>query len=175
MDKEINEYYLPLLKYISKRVKNRHDAEDLTQDVFYKLSVADKSDIGNLKSWIYTIARNSIIDYYRTKKDNTTTLDDTYISDNSAPEAYDIAELGRCIVPFIEKLPEDYKTVITLSELEGIPQKDIATILNMNYTTVRSRVQRGRAKLKKMFTNCCSFEFDEKRNRHTLSAKPKKI
>ena len=60
-----------------------------------------------------------------------------------------------CINQFIQELPENYRTIMVLSELEGVPQKEIATQLNINYTTVRSKVQRGRKKLKKLISDCC--------------------
>ena len=68
MQKQIEQLYNPLFLYIKKRVNDQLDAEDLTQEVFYKLSNSKNSEIKNIKSWMYTIAKNSIIDYYRKHK-----------------------------------------------------------------------------------------------------------
>ncbi len=56
---------------------------------------------------------------------------------------------------FINELPEEYHHLMNLSELENMSQKEIAQQFDMNYTTVRSKIQRGRKKLKDVFTDCC--------------------
>ncbi len=128
----------------------------MTQEVFLKLSKSDSDKINNVKSWVYTIAKNTITDYYRKRKIYTEELEDKVImedyNDNNA-----VQELSTCITSYIEKLPEDYREIMRLSELENIPQKDIAVRLDMNYVTVRSKVQRGRRKLRDIFTECCNI------------------
>ena len=154
MISDIDKYYNPLLGYIKKRVYLAEDAEDLTQEVFLKLSKSDLSTIENVKAWIYQIAKNSIIDYYRAKKKKLERLESDFINETK-DEANAIEELSQCIVPFIEKLPEEYSTLLKLSDLDNVPQKVIAEKMNMNYVTVRSKIQRGRKKLKEMFAECC--------------------
>lgn len=68
MQQQVVQLYNPLLNYVKKRVRNMEDAEDLTQDVFLKLAKSDEQQVNNLKSWVYTIARNTITDYYRKKQ-----------------------------------------------------------------------------------------------------------
>ena len=68
MGQQIAELYQQLSLYIKKRVNNQADAEDLTQEVFYKLSKSDRDHVKSIKSWVYTIAKNTITDYYRKKK-----------------------------------------------------------------------------------------------------------
>jgi len=111
--------------------------------------------VGNLKNWVYSIARNTIIDYYRKKKEFTSEIGEAvYIHEE---DSKDVAiELGQCISSFISELPEDYKTIMILSEIEGISQKDISEQLGMNYVTVRSKIQRGRKKLKVLISDCCT-------------------
>ncbi|NAS12197.1 sigma-70 family RNA polymerase sigma factor [Poritiphilus flavus] len=154
MLKEINNYYDPLLGYVKKRVDNTMDAEDLTQEIFLKLSRSDLETVENLKSWMYRIAKNTIIDYYRARQKK---LEDLVIdlSNESLDDENTIEELSRCILPFIEKLPEEYRTLLKLSELDNIPQKQISEQMNMNYVTVRSKIQRGRKKLRQIFEECC--------------------
>lgn len=154
MEKEIEQFYNPLFLYIRKRVNNKMDAEDLTQEVFYKFSKSWNTDVENAKSWIYTIAKNTITDYYRTHKKSTKDLDEvTFEESQEDRKAFE--ELSTCILPFVEKLPEEYRTVIKLSELEDVSQKEIAERLDLNYETVRSKVQRGRKKLKGLISECC--------------------
>lgn len=154
MRNEINKLYGPLLGYVKKRVDNIMDAEDLTQEIFLKLSRSDWETVENLKSWMYRIAKNTIIDYYRAKKRKLEVLENDF-SNESLDDENVIEELSQCIVPFVERLPEEYRTLLKLSELENVPQKKISEQMNMNYVTVRSKIQRGRKKLRQMFAECC--------------------
>ncbi|PRX56304.1 sigma-70 family RNA polymerase sigma factor [Flagellimonas meridianipacifica] len=156
MGGDISKYYGPLLGYIQKRVHLFEDAEDLTQEVFLKLSKSDLNSIGNVKAWMYKIAKNTIIDYYRSKKRKWERLENDFINE-SLDETNAIEELSPCIAPFIEKLPEEYRMLLKMSDLENIPQKVIAETMDMNYVTVRSKIQRGRKKLKEMFAECCQI------------------
>lgn len=156
MDHYISEFYKPLFLFVHKRVRSRADAEDLTQDVLYKLVASNHDTVQNVKSWIYTIAQNTIIDYYRKKRmpiEDIATVEDTLPNAEEDLQAWQ--DMGTCIIPFIAQLPEEYRIVMQLSEIEGMPQKELAKQLGMNYTTLRSKVQRGRKKLKQLITECC--------------------
>lgn len=155
MEQQIEQLYNPIFLYVKKRVNIKEDAEDLTQDVFFKLSKSDNSNIDSIKSWVYTIAKNTITDYYRKKKTFTTEIEDIAFENENDDENAGL-ELSKCVVEYINKLPEEYRSIMTLSELEEIPQKEIAELLDMNYVTVRSKVQRGRKKLKGLISDCCT-------------------
>ena len=156
MEKEIAQYYGPLFLYVRKRVNNTLDAEDLTQEVFYKFSKSWNTEVQHAKSWLYTIAKNTITDYYRTNKKADQDLVKVIVEDAKEDKSA-FEELSTCILPFVEKLPEEYRTIVKLSELEDVPQKKIAEQLDMNYVTVRSKVQRGRKKLKTLIADCCQI------------------
>lgn len=156
MERQIEQLYKPLFLYVRKRVNHQEDAEDLTQEVFYKLSKSDSDNIKSVKNWLYSIAKNTIIDYYRKKKVITTDeIEEISYTDDFSEEDI-VYKMSKCISEFINELPEDYRYIMTLSELEETPQKEIAEQLNMNYITVRSKIQRGRKKLKHLFSNCCA-------------------
>ncbi|MFC1614834.1 sigma-70 family RNA polymerase sigma factor [Gemmatimonadota bacterium] len=72
-------------------------------------------------------------------------------------------EMNQCIRDFIEKLPESYKSVVVLSELEGLKNREIADILGVSVDTVKIRLHRARAKLKKELESHCDF-YRDKRN-----------
>ena len=57
-------------------------------------------------------------------------------------------------------LPERYRVPLLLSELEGLPQKEVAKRLGLSLSAAKSRVQRGRERLKDIFSECCRFEID---------------
>jgi RNA polymerase sigma-70 factor, ECF subfamily len=155
MEKQIEQLYKPLFLYIKKRITNQLDAEDLTQEVFYRLSKSNNENVKNIKSWVYAIAKNSIIDYYRKKKQVTNEIDNIEFQEELS-EKDAINELSDCITPFLNQLPEDYRDIMKLSELDDVSQKEIAERLNINYVTVRSKIQRGRLKLKDLISNCCT-------------------
>jgi len=155
MEKEIEQLYKPLYYYIKKRINNQLDAEDLTQEVFLKLYNSKSDKVENVKSWLYAIAKNSIIDYYRKKKHFTEEVEDIFIQEELSIEDA-VNELSHCITPFINQLPKDYISIMKLSEIENFSQKEIAENLDLNYTTVRSKIQRGRVKLKELISNCCT-------------------
>ena len=156
MQNQVAQLYNPLLGYVKKRVRSLQDAEDLTQDVFLKLSKSNKDGIDNLKSWVYTIAKNTINDYYRKRRLYTEIIDNHAFTDDF--EEQDAAKaLGSCVGSFVNQLPEEYRELMILSELKDIPQKEIAQQLDMNYVTVRSKIRRGRIKLKALFEGCCTI------------------
>ncbi|WP_196886269.1 sigma-70 family RNA polymerase sigma factor [Aureivirga sp. CE67] len=161
MNKEIDEIYAPLLSFVKKRINNREDAEDITQEVFYKFSKAAFDEKSNFKSLLYRIAKNSIIDYYRKKKIYTEEITDFKFSeDEKSPRITN--DICTCIFKFIDKLPKEYQDVIEMSEIQDFSQKDIAENLEMNYTTVRSKIQRGRKKLQNLISDCCDIIQNEK-------------
>lgn len=158
MQKQINTLYQPLFLFIRKRIQNPQDAEDLTQEVFFKLAKSSDKELKSVKSWLYKVANHSIIDYYRKNKGATKEVEekDLPIIDNLGKDT--THELSRCIRPFVEQLPENYRELMKMSELDEISQKEIAIRLSLNYTSVRSKIQRGRKKLKDLITSCCEVE-----------------
>ncbi len=169
-----NEFHSVLNNYIAKRVNNRDDVKDLLQEVFIKihgnLSGVDKKE--NLKSWLFTVTKNTIIDYYRKngQKSLVTSVDN--ISAGAEEIDFDrTKELENCIHHFISQLPDEYRDIIIDSEIRGVKQKDLAEKYDLAYPTVRSRVQRGRARLKEMFLDCCKIELDRRGN--ILNATPR--
>ncbi|RPG37977.1 MAG: sigma-70 family RNA polymerase sigma factor [Muricauda sp. TMED12] len=155
MKKEIAPHYRPLHNFVKKRVNNTQDAEDLTQEIFLKFAKSwdDKVHI-HLKAWLYTIARNSITDYYRTRKTSPRELYDIAMEDEGQRDRA-LEELSGCIRYFIQELPAHYRQVLQLYAIEELSQKEIAKRLDMNHATVRSKVQRGRKQLKQLITACC--------------------
>ena len=72
--------------------------------------------------------------------------------------------LDQCMQTMIGLLPDDYRSIIIDSEINGIKQKDLAEKYGMAYPSMRSRIQRGRERLKQLFYNCCHIETDKHGN-----------
>lgn len=115
--------------------------------------------VNNFRAWIYSIAKNTITDYYRSER-RTAEMPEhlSYPED----EEQTLKEISSCLVPMIENLPGIYREAVTLSEIKGFSQKEVADIQGISYSGAKSRVQRGREMLKDMMLKCCRFEFDRK-------------
>ncbi|NLR94572.1 MULTISPECIES: sigma-70 family RNA polymerase sigma factor [Flammeovirga] len=153
-----NQFKAELLNFITYKVSDKMLAEDILQDVFIKIHQKRKSlsDDSKLHSWIYQITRNSIIDFYRKKKLST----DSLLEHLELPEEVDDVEENikactECVKPFILELPEKYKDVLYNVTYGNVSQKEYAIMNDLTYSTVKTRVQRGREQLKHSFETCC--------------------
>ncbi|WP_194972620.1 sigma-70 family RNA polymerase sigma factor [Aquiflexum lacus] len=157
-----NQFGDHLKNFIRSKVMNEDDVLDIYQNVIFKIinGIDTLKQHESLKSWLFTITNNQIIDFYRSQnKDKLELLaleKDGGMEDNSESNSYQIME--GCIHDLIKELPEDYKKIITLSEIEQKSQKEIAKLLGVKYVTLRSKVQRGRNKLKIMLQDRCKIE-----------------
>ena len=165
-----NKYGNLLRGFLVSKVNNPEDAEDLLQEILIKThnNMGSLKDPKKFKSWLFQIARNTLIDFYR-KPERT-------LSAESIPELAEIKEdnrdaqetmrleLSHCIKPFIESLPETYRDAIEAIDLQGISQKELAKKLGLSHSAIKSRVQRGRQKLAALFQECCTYEVDVRGN-----------
>ena len=166
-----------LLQYIKTKVSNAHDAEDILQNAFVKVA----SNIGSLnrqeklRSWIFAITRNTIIDYYRKKKSLVDISFEEEFSDSKPePVSEDISRsLDCCLMNFLNQLPGEYRDILTDVELNDVKQKDLVEKYGLAYPSIRSRVQRGREKLKQVLLNCCDIALDNRGNLLEVSGKNK--
>jgi len=75
------------------------------------------------------------------------------------------------VAPFIAMLPSPYREAVTLAELQGVTQKDAAEMLGISASGARSRVQRGRERLRAMLEACCEIALDARR--HVIACEPR--
>ncbi|HET7001840.1 MAG TPA: sigma-70 family RNA polymerase sigma factor [Puia sp.] len=148
----VNDYRRRLLGFIRKRVANEADAEDILQDVFYQL-LGNKEPIDQVASWLFTVARNKIIDSKRKKQPLSTdflfsnTEDDEMgewmnilLDDSSNPETVYLRNLFQeTLKEALNELPEDQKQAFVLNELDGIPFKQISDETHIPINTLISR------------------------------------
>lgn len=153
-------YNEELYRFIRSRINSKPEAEDLLQEVFAKIHLNHtglRSDI-KLTSWVYQIARNTLTDYYRKKKLQYVELEDMPLvedKDDNLNEDY-----LHCIKPAIEQLDENYKFPMLKTLLGSFSQKEYAKQTGEPYATIKSRVQRGRKKIKEIIQQCCDFKTD---------------
>ncbi len=169
------QFHEVLFGFIKSKVNNRQDAEDILQNVFIKvaISLGDLNRKEKLQSWIYAITRNAIIDYYRVNsKNENVEIGDDYSEDFTDEEYNDTTKgLDCCLINFVKQLPEEYRDIIIDVDLNGIKQKDLVNKYNLAYPSIRSRVQRGREKLKQILLDCCNIQSDSRGNILTVESR----
>ncbi|MCH8979417.1 MAG: RNA polymerase sigma factor SigZ [Armatimonadetes bacterium] len=156
-----NEHRAALHGFILKRVSDATVADDLLQDVFVRVheQIGTLKDQESLKAWIYRIARNAIVDRSRSEK-KTHELPESLADPGGEDTDGAQKQISECVLPFVQRLPEPYRLAVMLSEIEGLTQQEVADKLGLSLSGAKSRVQRGRAKIKEMLLDCCKFEFD---------------
>jgi len=157
------ELSVPLKMFIKKRIANEADVDDILQEVFLKIhnSINDLSDEHKIHAWVYRITRNSIVDYYR-RQDKSIELSELSEEITMDPDE-DITsnmEIAACLKSMIESLPAKYKEAVLLTEFQNLTQKELSDRMGLSLSGAKSRVQRGREKLKEMLLRCCHLEFD---------------
>lgn len=161
-------FHKTMLNYIKSKVSSKEDAEDILHNVFVKVfntaeTLPQKKKIAD---WIFIITRNAIYDHYRKQSVRKSEgMDEQFIANTPEEILPDTTHgLDQCIMRFIERLPEQDQHIMIAAELKGIRQKELAEQYSMPYSSLRSRVQRGREKLKQMLTDCCRIELDRRGN-----------
>ena len=164
----LNDLYLPVKKYIIKRVQSTQDAEDLLQTVLLKLwaNYSKLRDKKNLMYWVYAITKNAIIDYYRSKKQDISmdelpeNLSCIELEKETMKEEPMKEELHHCLHYMIQNLSAIDQQAIILTEYQKMSNKEYAATIGISISGAKSRVQRARLHLKAMMENCCYFERD---------------
>lgn len=151
------EHKTRLRGYIAKRVRESDAVDDILQDVFLKahINLHTVKSHGSVAAWLFRIAANAIADHYRSQKPWDELPDELAALE---PERDYVAELASCLQPLIADLPETYQSALVLSELEGLPQKEVADRLGISLSGAKSRIQRGREKLRQRLLDCCDIE-----------------
>jgi RNA polymerase sigma-70 factor, ECF subfamily len=170
------QYHQVLFGFIKSKINHQQDAEDILQNVFIKIAVgvSDLNRQEKLQSWMYAIARNAIIDYYRTNTNKKSHSIEEEVTDTFTSEEYIDTTKGLdcCLLGFVNQLPGEYRDLIIDVEINGLKQKDLAAKYNIAYPTIRSRVQRGREKLKQILLDCCHIKWDNRGNILDVVSRP---
>jgi RNA polymerase sigma factor (sigma-70 family) len=142
-----------LLDFIRRRVRTEEDAEDILQDVFYQLmsSYSVTDPIEKLSAWLFAVARNKIVDWYRKRKHTASNpideatglplnLEDILFDPAQEPdEVYVNSLVWTELADALDELPEEQREVFVMHELEGKSFKQIAGITGETVNTLLSR------------------------------------
>ena len=155
------EFSAPLRKFLRARTHTKADAEDLLQEIFIRIQkrLPDLREPARLQGWVYRIARNTVIDHYRTRREHLPLDFDLEAAD---PEGRDAVDLSASLRKFIAALPPAYREPLVRHEFQGEPLQEVATALGLSLTATKSRVRRAHLMLREMLDQCCHFEFDQR-------------
>lgn len=162
LNEVIQEFYNFLKAYILGKVKNKQVAEDIVQEVMIKLVEAHQKSpqVDNIKAWLFQVSRNTIFDYFKKHNIEANFDNDWKIESDDSNENSKVI-VADYIIPMIEMLPSTYAVALKMSDIDNIPQKDIATKLGLGLSATKMRIQRARIKLKELFIECCDIEYDK--------------
>lgn len=154
-----------LRSFFLKRVPDKETAEELLQTTFLKIheNIERVKNSERISAWTFQIARNVLVDFYRAQAVAAEELAQDIEAENPVEENLN-EEVASWLPAMIEELPEKYREALVLYEIEGLPQQAIADKLGISLSGAKSRIQRGRSKLKDVLLKCCSFRKDRRGN-----------
>ena len=147
-------YYDCVYRYIFVSVKNKWNAEDIIATVFTKIyEHKDKIiDVSESKNWVFRIAHNTIIDFYR--KNSKVIPIESFLDRGDDDFGYEdiiIRDEFNGVKKIIEQLPEETKKMIYLRFYGGLKFREIAETVNITENTVKSTISRAIKKIKKSY------------------------
>jgi RNA polymerase sigma-70 factor (ECF subfamily) len=172
-----DEFQPKIRRYLSRLVGGP-DAADLTQEVFIKVAQALPSFRGEstVSTWIYRIATNTALDRLRSPAFRRAARVPLELLPLATEQPIGIEQdLGRremnaCIRRYIDTLPPPYRSVVVLSEDEGLTNQHIADVLGISLQAVKIRLHRARSRLRDQLGSGCTFYRDD---RNELACEPK--
>ena len=155
-----------LRPFVARRLGESGDVDDVLQDIYLRV----QAGVGTLREaerfgpWVYQVARNAIADHGRARARHPlpakAPTEDTLAPPQTVDENEAEHGLAENLAVFVAALPSPYREAITLTELQGMTQKDAAEMLGISLSGMKSRVQRGRQQMREMLQACCEIALD---------------
>lgn len=163
--------YWPKISCYLTRLVGEEEAEDLAQEVFIKVDQALPGFRGesSLSTWLYRIATNTAYDRLRSpsfqnQQDDHQSGEEDEDRDACLREKKPLIEqqfvkkeMDTCLLSYLARLPESYRSVLVLSDMEELSNKEIADILGVTLGTVKTRLHRARASLREELETHCEY------------------
>ncbi len=153
-----------LRPFVARRVAPA-EVDDVLQDVLVRVQrgLPGLADDDSFTAWLFQIARNSLVDHARARARHP--LADGDPPEEAAAEPGDddreaSRALSGCVSLFVAHLPSPYREAVTLVELQDLTIREAAELAGISVSGMKSRVQRGRAQLRRLFDQCCEIELD---------------
>ena len=152
-------YSADIKRFIYSKVRSETISDDILQDTFIKVHIKlhTLNNEAKLKPWLFSVARFTILDYFRASKRT--------IEFNDPQEEVDSESLKHtekdCLRGILINLPKKYRDPIFMSDIMGVKQKEIAKRLQLPLPTVKSQIQRGRQRIAQGFMDCCGYKMNK--------------
>lgn len=156
-----------LLSYLQRLVGDQAVADDLLQETLLRIARGLSSFGGraSVKTWAFSIATNAAADYFRhpdrrLRIVDVSEADDLPDAGRGVDERIIVDEMNACVRQVIDSLPGDYRAALVLHDLEGLTAEQTAEICDCSLATVKIRIHRARARLRKALQEQCEFYRD---------------
>lgn len=154
------DYFPKISRFVSFRVSHKETAEDLVAEIFVKAweSLQGSSEVSSFPKWLFTIARNRVIDHYRTKRPvaDLFELENFLEYEDNIVNTIDSNIASRQFLEVLGELPPDQQQVIRLKFLEDLQNEEIAAIIEKTPGTIRVIQHRAIVALKKLLKQASS-------------------
>jgi RNA polymerase sigma-70 factor (ECF subfamily) len=175
------DYYGKVYRVILRLVEDPSDAEELTQETFLKVQahITELRRPESFSSWVYRIAANTALDFLRRssipgrRELAQVSLEERKgnVSVSSSPESsLDKAESISCVRQYADQLPEQYRLVLVLHDLEGMSMAEVADVMGSSLGATKVRLHRARKRFAEICSAECEQFFDDE---GILSCQPK--
>ncbi len=172
--------YDRILRYVQSMVHEAAEAEDLTQETFLRAYRERESlrESGALTAWLYRIATHAALDRLRQRARRSPREADVDVAEIELPDRNAVSlqqgieqgEMSACVQEYLVALPDGYRSVILLHDMEELTGSQIAELLGLPLATVKIRLHRARRRLQAALHAGCDFSCDE---RNVLVCEPK--
>ncbi|SDS05609.1 sigma-70 family RNA polymerase sigma factor [Winogradskyella sediminis] len=157
---EVWRMYADDVKYfILSKVKHIDITEDILQETFIKVhtKLHTLKDDHKLKSWLFSIAHYTVLDYFRERKLELP-VEAVEVHFDAEPQEHTEQD---CLRGIIKNLPKKYRDPLFLSDIKGMKQQEVANQLHLSLPTVKSQIQRARKQIAQGFMDCCGFKMND--------------
>lgn len=161
-----------LYRFVARRLPAA-DAEDVVQEALVRIhrGLPNVREQGAIVGWLYQVTRNALADHLRAARPHDELEDDHDAGELPGPDDVAFSGLAKCVAPFVAMLPDPYRDAVERVELRGMSQVAAAADLAIPVSTMKSRVQRGRAQLRDLLEQCCAIEVDARG--HVIEVTPR--
>jgi RNA polymerase sigma-70 factor, ECF subfamily len=160
------EFAVPVRAFVGRRVPPGIDVDDVVQEVFLRIvrHLPLLEEVERLDAWVFQAARSAVTDALRAHARRRARGSD--IDADTLPAAVEddspgaLAELTPCLVPFLRRLEEPYRSALEMTSLGGLTQHEAAERAGISVSGMKSRVQRARQQLRRLMESCCAVDLD---------------
>ena len=155
MEELIELWKMPMFRFFLRSLNHHEDAEDLTQRVFIRIYRSADRYLPQAKfsTWIFTIARNLLIDEIKKRKRRPQMVFDEFIERAGEVESSRSTELTEILMKQLDTIPENHRTALLLRVQRELSYREIADVMQSTEASVKTWIHRARLDLRKSLSN----------------------